>query len=63
MFISELQYADGCVIVASSSTELQDALNIVDQAYTIFGMKINYGEPKYSKPMLCSMCILLMGKL
>ena len=62
MFISELQYADHCVVVASSPTELQDALNIFDQAYTALGMKINYGKTKILKTNASQHVYLVNGE-
>lgn len=46
MFISELQYADDCALVAASPNDLQTTINTFNEAYTALGLKINAGKTK-----------------
>jgi hypothetical protein len=46
-YISELQYADDCVILSHSAEELQDMINTFAHVYTLMGLKINIEKTKY----------------
>lgn len=45
-YVSELQYADDCAILAHSANELQDMIQVFSEVYTLLGLKINTQKSK-----------------